>query len=73
MELAIDNGCFLNVDRGFDAENICRVADLKQKITEVFHSIPEETVRKAVMDMKTRAQKLVMKEGLGFEGKIIRI
>ena len=49
------------------------MADLKQKIIEVFHSIPEETVRKAVMDMKPRAQKLVMKEGLGFEGKIIRI
>ena len=47
------------------------MADLKQKITEVFHSIPEETVRKAVMDMKPRVQKLVMKEG--FEGKIIRI
>ena len=47
------------------------MADLKQKIIQVFHSIPEETVRKAVMDMKPRVQKLVMKEG--FEGKIIRI
>ena len=49
------------------------MADLKQKIIEVFHSIPEETVRKAVMDMKPRVQKLVMKEGLGFKGKIIKI
>ena len=35
LELAIDNGCFLNVDSGFDAENICRLADLKQKIVQV--------------------------------------
>ena len=35
LELAIDNGCFLNVDSGFDAENICRMADLKQKIVQV--------------------------------------
>ena len=35
LELAIDNGCFLNVDSSFDAENICRVADLKQKIVQV--------------------------------------
>ena len=45
----------------------------KQKITDVFHSIPEETVRKAVMNMKPRAQKLVIEEGKGFEGKRIRI
>ena len=49
------------------------MTDLKQKITEVFHSIPEETVRKAMMDVKPMAQKLVMKEGLGFERKRIRI
>ena len=47
--------------------------NLKQKITDVFNSIPEETVRKAVMNMKPRAQKLVMEEGKGFEGKNIRI
>ena len=47
--------------------------NLKEKITDVFNSIPEETVRKAVMNMKHRAQKLVMQEGKGFEGKRIRI
>ena len=35
LELAIENGCFLNVDSGFDAENICRMAELKQKIVQV--------------------------------------
>ena len=35
MELAIDNGCFLNVDSGFDAENICRIANRRQKIVQV--------------------------------------
>jgi len=35
LELAIDNGCFLNVDSGFDAENICRIANRRQKIVQV--------------------------------------
>ena len=47
--------------------------DLKQKITEVFISIPKEPVRKAVINMKTSAQKLVIEESKGFEGMKIRI
>ena len=47
--------------------------DLKRKITEVFNSISEETVRKAVFNMMSRAQKLVVEGGKGFEGKNIRI
>ena len=46
---------------------------LKNKITEVFNKIPEETVRKEVLSMKCRGQKLVMEEGKGFEEKKIRI
>ena len=46
---------------------------LKNKITEVFNNIPEETVRKAVLSMKSMGQKLVLEEGKGFEGKKIRI
>ena len=46
---------------------------LKNKITEVFNKISEETVRKEVLSMKSRGQKLVMEEGKGFEGKKIRI
>ena len=46
---------------------------LKNKITEVFNNIPEKTVRKAVLSMKSRGQKLVMEEGKGFEEKKIRI
>ena len=42
LELAIDNGCFLNVDSRFDAENICRMADLKQKIVQVNISAPSD-------------------------------
>ena len=45
------------------------IENLKQKITDVFHSIPEETVRKAVRNMKPRAQKLAIEEGKVFEGK----
>ena len=45
----------------------------KNKITEVFYNIPEETARKAVLSMKSRGQKLVREEGKGFEGKKIRI
>ena len=45
---------------------------LKNKITEVFNNIPEKTVRKAVLSMKSRGQKLVMEEK-GFEEKKIRI
>ena len=41
---------------------------LKQKITDVFLSIPEETVKKAVLSMKSRAQKLVAVEGRGLKG-----
>ena len=47
--------------------------DLKRKITQVFNSISEETVRKAVFNMKSWAQKLVVEGGRGFEGKKIRI
>ena len=47
--------------------------DLKQKIEEVFNDIPKETVKKAVVSMRSRAAKLVAVEGKGFEGKRIRI
>ena len=47
--------------------------DLKRKITQVFNSISEETIRKAVLNMKSRAQKPVVEGGRGFEGKNIRI
>ena len=47
--------------------------DLKRKITQVFNSISKETVRKAVLNMKSRAQKLVVEGGRGFEGKNIRM
>ena len=39
----------------------------------MFNSIPEETVRKTVSNMKHMDQKLVMQEDKGFEGKRIRI
>ena len=42
---------------------------LKNKI----NNIPEETVMKAVLSMKSMGQKLVLEEGKGFEGKKIRI
>ena len=35
LELAVENGCFINVDSVFDAENICRVASEKNKIVQV--------------------------------------
>ena len=38
---------------------------LKQKITDVFLCIPEKTVKKAVLSMESRAQKLVAVEGRG--------
>ena len=47
--------------------------DLKQKITEVFISIPKEPVRKAAINMKTSDEKLVIEESKGFEGMKIRI
>ena len=47
--------------------------ELKERIKYVFNTIPEETVRKAVMDMKARAKKLVHVAGKGFEGKKLRI
>ena len=37
--------------------------ELKERIKYVFNTIPEETVRKAVMDMKARTKKLVHEAG----------
>ena len=45
--------------------------DLKLKITHSFQSIPRATVQKAVLSMMSRAKKLVIAEGKGFEGKKI--
>ena len=50
LELAIDNGCFLNVDSSFDAENICRVADLRQKIVQVNITAYSDFSKKRVLD-----------------------
>lgn len=35
LELAVENQCYVNVDSGFDAVNICRVAESKGKIVQV--------------------------------------
>ena len=35
IELAVENNCFLNVDSKFDAENICRVAEQKDRVVQV--------------------------------------
>ena len=47
--------------------------DLEEKIKEVFNNIPQETVQKAVMNMKVRAKKIITVEGKGFEGKKLRV
>lgn len=33
--MAIENDCFLNVDSKFDAENICRIAEQKDRVVQV--------------------------------------
>ena len=40
LELAVENQCYVNVDSGFDAVNICRVAESKGKIVQVGNSPP---------------------------------
>ena len=35
LELAIEAGCYLNVDSKFDARNICRVAEKKDQVVQV--------------------------------------
>ena len=35
LELAIEAGCYLNVDSKFDARNICRVAEEKDQVVQV--------------------------------------
>ena len=49
------------------------MVELQNRITQEFQSIPMETVQKAVLAMKGRAQKLVISEGRGFEGKKLRL
>ena len=38
IELAIEAGCYLNVDSKFDARNICRVAEKKDRVVQVLLS-----------------------------------
>ena len=51
IELAIENGCFINVDSKFDATNICSVAEKKDAVVQVLkNSITTTTTTTTTTD-----------------------